>query len=55
MDDLTWAETDHHGEGKIHATIKRMIDDDARHVAMDILDLFLKLSGGWRFDSPPSQ
>jgi hypothetical protein len=48
MEDLTWAEADQHGEGKIQATIKRMIDDDARRVARDILDLFLKLSGGSR-------
>jgi hypothetical protein len=48
MEDLTWAEADHRGEGNIHATIRRMLDDDARRVAMDILSLFLDLSGGWR-------
>jgi hypothetical protein len=31
MEDLTWADADHMGEGKIHASIKRMIDEDARH------------------------
>jgi hypothetical protein len=48
MEELTWAEVDHRGEGKIHATIKRMIDVDASRVAMDILGLFLNLSGGLR-------
>jgi hypothetical protein len=48
MEDLTWADADHRGEGKIHASIRRMLDDDARRVARDILDLFLKLSSGLR-------
>jgi hypothetical protein len=48
MEDLTWADADHRGEGKIDASIRRMLDEDARRVAMNILSLFLDLSGGWR-------
>ena len=44
----TWADPDHHGEGKIEATTKRMIDRDAEQSARDILDLFVRLSGGLR-------
>ena len=40
-DDLTWADPDHHGEGKIEATTKRMIERDAEQSARDILDLFV--------------
>jgi hypothetical protein len=47
-DDLTWADPDQESEGKIEATIKRMIDRDAERCAQDILGLFLKLSGGLR-------
>jgi hypothetical protein len=35
MEDLTWADADHKGEGKLHASIKRMIDEDAHRVATD--------------------
>jgi hypothetical protein len=47
-EDLTWAEADHRGEGKISATTKRMIDHDAHRVATKILHLFQKLSSGKR-------
>jgi hypothetical protein len=49
VEDLTWADPDRGDEGKLHATIRRMIDEDASRVAREILDLFLALSGGLRW------
>jgi hypothetical protein len=48
MDDLTWAPPDSSDDGSIEATIRRMLDEDARKVAEAILSLYHKLSGGWR-------
>ena len=36
----------HHGEGRIDAAVRNMIDQDAARAAMDILNLFCKLSAG---------
>jgi hypothetical protein len=48
-DDLTWVEAGPGDEGNIDATIKRMIDGDARNVADAILALFHDLSAGSRY------
>jgi hypothetical protein len=48
MEDLTWAPKDSSDDGKIEATIRRMLDEDARKVAEAILSLYHKVLGGWR-------
>jgi hypothetical protein len=47
-DDLTWVVAETGDDGKIDATIKRMIDEDARKAAEAILSLYHNVSGGWR-------
>jgi hypothetical protein len=47
MDDLTWAPKDSSEGGRVEATIRRMLDEDAQKVAKEILSLYHKLLGGW--------
>jgi hypothetical protein len=47
-DDLAWVEARHRGEGSIGATTRQMTPYDAERSAREILDLFVKLSGGLR-------
>src|SRR5438045_507217 len=47
MDDLTWAPSAN-DDGRIAATIRCMLDEDARKVAEAILSLYHNVLGGWR-------
>ena len=47
-DKLTWVDAGRRDDGNIDATTKRMIDEDAKRIAMKILDLYQELSGGWQ-------